>query len=605
MTTSFLKGFNVVLSSEYDKIPNIDKLDYLWFVRDSKESKIGKIYLGSRLYSAEATDEDFSKIKSDIDKINIVINEINTRLDSFDSNHVLLVDMVNAEIERSTRIDNNMQTSIDDLNNHKVSYMSNDDHRIVLDNHKNLLGTATNGSTYNLAMVSKWDVADFGTPNLQLNLNSIEIPTVQLPGQTGDQAKHIALAEDIATSIETLMDQDQTIIANVNIIDTKFTNEINSIKSNVSNSFDDINSILNDDIKPKILSHETLITKNANDIVIEKERAELVETTLSDQISGITNNITTLTQKDIDLGTQLSSKISKVALTQDQANPLHYTLFVDDVKNGEINIPKDQFLKSVNFVDDTNEIVFVFETMNGDNEVKLDISKFVDKYNVGDGLSLVNNSFSVKLDSSGQSYFTVSSNGLKLAGIDEALNIEKTIRTTEISELRNDLSTEITRAQTAEQANTDVITNITGSNRILSNRISEFGNPNPNGEVIRLTDRITNKKIGDIISPMHILYPSQCSFYDELTFLEILTSDTTIELDGSIVDLSGLTAEHGPYLVLGFKDLSNITDTPEDGGTSIFNLKAYSIKPSFTTNFVLKSDYDALVRRIEALEIKL
>lgn len=43
---------------------------------------------------------------------------------------------------------------------------------IVLKNHDSVLGTATDSSTYNLAMVSKWDVADFGSAQLHANLNS-------------------------------------------------------------------------------------------------------------------------------------------------------------------------------------------------------------------------------------------------------------------------------------------------------------------------------------------------------------------------------------------------------------------------------------------------
>ena len=43
---------------------------------------------------------------------------------------------------------------------------------IVLKNHDSVLGTATDGTTYNVAMVSKWDVADFGSAQLHLNLNS-------------------------------------------------------------------------------------------------------------------------------------------------------------------------------------------------------------------------------------------------------------------------------------------------------------------------------------------------------------------------------------------------------------------------------------------------
>ena len=49
---------------------------------------------------------------------------------------------------------------------------------IVLKNHDSLLGTATDGTTYNVAMVSKWDVADFGTTNLHLNLNTSDAVTI-------------------------------------------------------------------------------------------------------------------------------------------------------------------------------------------------------------------------------------------------------------------------------------------------------------------------------------------------------------------------------------------------------------------------------------------
>lgn len=44
---------------------------------------------------------------------------------------------------------------------------------IVLKNDQNLLGTDTNGSKYNLAMVSQWNKADFGSASIPMNLNSV------------------------------------------------------------------------------------------------------------------------------------------------------------------------------------------------------------------------------------------------------------------------------------------------------------------------------------------------------------------------------------------------------------------------------------------------
>jgi len=45
---------------------------------------------------------------------------------------------------------------------------------VVLANHDSILGTDTTGGTYNVAMVSKWDVADFGSNKLHMNLNSLD-----------------------------------------------------------------------------------------------------------------------------------------------------------------------------------------------------------------------------------------------------------------------------------------------------------------------------------------------------------------------------------------------------------------------------------------------
>lgn len=49
---------------------------------------------------------------------------------------------------------------------------------ITLTNHNSLFGTDTSGSIYNLAMVSKWNVADFGSASLHLNLNTVDTITV-------------------------------------------------------------------------------------------------------------------------------------------------------------------------------------------------------------------------------------------------------------------------------------------------------------------------------------------------------------------------------------------------------------------------------------------
>lgn len=49
---------------------------------------------------------------------------------------------------------------------------------ILLDNYDNIAGKTTAGTGVNLAMVSKWDVADFGSSQIHMNLNSSDPVTV-------------------------------------------------------------------------------------------------------------------------------------------------------------------------------------------------------------------------------------------------------------------------------------------------------------------------------------------------------------------------------------------------------------------------------------------
>lgn len=56
--------------------------------------------------------------------------------------------------------------------NIKWQYSTDERKHLVLENHDSILGTSTDGSTYNVAMISKWDVVDVGSNKLPLNLNS-------------------------------------------------------------------------------------------------------------------------------------------------------------------------------------------------------------------------------------------------------------------------------------------------------------------------------------------------------------------------------------------------------------------------------------------------
>ena len=80
-----------------------------------------------------------------------------------------------------------------------------DRHSMMMKNDDSVSGYATDGDSYNLAMVSKWDVADFGSRGLPINLNgSKDRPTY-------NDSDKIALEKDVplicAIPLRTLQDK--------------------------------------------------------------------------------------------------------------------------------------------------------------------------------------------------------------------------------------------------------------------------------------------------------------------------------------------------------------------------------------------------------------
>lgn len=53
------------------------------------------------------------------------------------------------------------------------------------------------GHQYTLMQMNDWNVADFGSSELPFNINSIDRPTVQYPGESGDEAHKMAYLEDV------------------------------------------------------------------------------------------------------------------------------------------------------------------------------------------------------------------------------------------------------------------------------------------------------------------------------------------------------------------------------------------------------------------------
>ena len=164
----------------------------------------------------------------------------------------------------------------------------------------------------------------------------------------------------------------------------------------------------------------------------------------------LSTSIEELKAKDKELETSLATKIESVEVVKDEANDLHYQVLVDGIVAGDINIPQDQFLKSVNYDNASHKLQFIFKTENEHEQpIEVDISDLVDTYTAGDGMSLSANTFSVRKATLSEKYLTVSADGVSINGIDAAIDtLNGTIDTKTQEAQDNAIATAATDATT-------------------------------------------------------------------------------------------------------------------------------------------------------------
>lgn len=100
----------------------------------------------------------------------------------------------------------------------------------------------------------------------------------------------------------------------------------------------------------------------------------------------------------------------------------------DDADLGTIDATpfiKDGMLNDVSYNPDSNELTFVWNTEAGEKSDTVVLSDIIEPYTAGEGLKLENNIFSVKIADGSESFLTVSADGLKLAGIQTAIDAAK------------------------------------------------------------------------------------------------------------------------------------------------------------------------------------
>lgn len=307
---------------------------------------------------------------------------------------------------------------------------------IVLKNHDTILGNTKNGTSVNIAMVSKWDKVDLGSAQVSINLNGKdERPTY-------NDEKELALLEDVQNidlSIYATKEEFDAEVVARSEADTDLQNNLNTeAEARITKDaeieealekkveYTDVANDENPNRKAIVLkNHDAILGYDTNGsaynvaMVSKWNKADFGSASLSINLNGKDARPTYNDDKEIALLEDVQGLGATIVL--EKTNDLQYTLKVGDAIVGTIDIPKDQFVKSVSYNKESKTIDFVFETTDGEQTVNLNVSDLVDTYTAGNGISLTSNEFSLKIDATTQQYIEVSAEGLKIVNIDEKL----------------------------------------------------------------------------------------------------------------------------------------------------------------------------------------
>lgn len=179
-----LIGFKEILWEEYKLIENPIP-GIIYFCPDK-----GRMYLNGNAYP------QFTVLENRVDELEKKMEENQAGDSELKEKIDAILELAPEDFDTFKEVSDKL-TEIEEINNqqqeqidNKVDWINNKQD-IVLPNHGHILGISTTGAHYNLVMLSRWNIADFGTIKYPINLNGSEIRP------TYNDTFSIALLDDV------------------------------------------------------------------------------------------------------------------------------------------------------------------------------------------------------------------------------------------------------------------------------------------------------------------------------------------------------------------------------------------------------------------------
>ena len=183
------ENFAEFQDNTYNK-QEVDELVSGYAVKSAVDSQIDQVSNELNTFATQADEKFATKTELETAAANAVAQIVANAPEDFDTLKEV-ADYIASDKTKATEIETSLGKKVD------WTESTPGRNHIVLKNHDSILGTATDEQTYNLAMVSKWDVADFGTSNLHANLNTSDTVTI-------NDNKVIATLDDLNEAINNI-----------------------------------------------------------------------------------------------------------------------------------------------------------------------------------------------------------------------------------------------------------------------------------------------------------------------------------------------------------------------------------------------------------------
>jgi len=177
------------------------------------------------------------------------------------------------------------------------------------------------------------------------------------------------------------------------------------------------------------------------------------------------NSIRNAIDDEIATNREIDEKQARESFTSvEYDKQLETVLFKNS--NGDIvaqlpmtEIVASTLIKEARYDAETQQLIIVFDN---DDVVTIDLNDLISSQDAGDGLKLDDNKFSILIDKSGEGFLTVSEGGLKINGVNDAIDVEKNramlAEQQEVNDRIAAVNEEETRATNAENTLNQLLT---------------------------------------------------------------------------------------------------------------------------------------------------